>query len=237
LDTGFGNVQLRDTLKTITEVFKKLSFGWFWYIFGLIMVLGFIHAIGPGHSKWLLISYILDRDKWFWQWLIFTIIFSLVHLADIIVLFLVTKLFFSLYDPTEYMVSIQRISIIILFFFSIYIFIQSIIKIRNKDLKQNKTPKKLSDWIFLAFVAGLAPCSFWWSIFLILFSMWKIIWIIPLLIALAIGIWLCLFCILIITLFLREKLYTYFSTLPYYSSVASSVILIFLSVYLFVLLR
>jgi hypothetical protein len=27
LDTGFGNVQLRDTLKTITEVFKKLSFG------------------------------------------------------------------------------------------------------------------------------------------------------------------------------------------------------------------
>ncbi len=27
LDTGFGNIQLRDTLKTITETFKNLSFG------------------------------------------------------------------------------------------------------------------------------------------------------------------------------------------------------------------
>jgi len=51
LDTGFGNMQLRDTLKAITEAFKDISFGNFWYIFGLVVLLGFVHAIGPGHSK------------------------------------------------------------------------------------------------------------------------------------------------------------------------------------------
>lgn len=63
LDTGFGNIQLRDTLKAITEAFKNLSFGSFWYIFGLVVVLGFVHAIGPGHSKGFLVSYVLDREK------------------------------------------------------------------------------------------------------------------------------------------------------------------------------
>lgn len=65
LDTGFGNTQLRDTLKAITEAFKNLSFGSFWYIFALVILLGFVHAIGPGHSKGFLVSYVLDREKGF----------------------------------------------------------------------------------------------------------------------------------------------------------------------------
>lgn len=160
-------------------------------------------------------------------------VFSLVHLADIVLLFLVTKLFFSLYDPTAYMVVIQKASIVILFFFSIFIFVRSI-----RNLKQGKTPqtekkKSLSSGILLAFVAGLAPCSFGWSIFLVLFSLGQVAWILPLLLALAIGIWLCLFAILLLTLFFRDRLYSRFSKLPYYSSVVSSGILILLSVYLY----
>lgn len=237
LDTGFGNVQLRDTLKAITEAFKDLSFGNFWYIFGLVVLLGFIHAIGPGHSKGFLVSYILDRDNGFWKGLMFVTVFSLVHLADIVFLFLVTKLFFSLYDPTQYMVMIQRVSIVILFFFSVYIFVQSIRKLRNKSVVQKEVKKTIGGGgIVLAFVAGLAPCSFGWSIFLVLFSLGQVAWILPLLFALAIGIWLCLFCILVITLFFRERLYSRFSLLPRYSSVASSGILIVLSAYLFSLL-
>lgn len=236
LDTGFGNIQLRDTLKAITETFKNLSFGSFWYIFGLVVLLGFIHAIWPGHSKGFLVSYILDREKGFWQGLVFVTVFSLVHLADIVFLFLVTKLFFSLYDPTQYMVIIQKVSIVILFFFSVYIFIQSIRKLRNKNTTEKETKKSLKGGILMAFIAGLAPCSFGWSIFLVLFSMGQVAWILPLLLALAIGIWICLFCILLITLFFRDRLYSRFSTLPYYSSVVSSGILIILSIYLFSLL-
>lgn len=67
LDTGFGNTQLRDTLKAITETFRDLSFGSFWYIFSLVVLLGFVHAIGPGHSKGFLVSYVIDREKGFWQ--------------------------------------------------------------------------------------------------------------------------------------------------------------------------
>lgn len=236
LDTGFGNTELRDTLKAITEAFKNLSFSSFWYVFSLVVLLGFIHAIGPGHSKGFLVSYVLDREKGFWQWLVFVTIFSLVHLADIVLLFLVTKLFFSLYDPTEYMVIIQRVSIVILFFFSISIFIRSIRRLQNRNTQQEEKKKSLSGGIFLAFVAGLAPCSFGWSIFLVLFSMGKVAWILPLLLALAIGIWLCLFCVLIITLFFRDHLYTRFQTLPEYSSILSSSILIILSLYLSTLL-
>ncbi len=163
-------------------------------------------------------------------------VFSLVHLADIVFLFLVTKLFFSLYDPTQYMVIIQKVSIIILFFFSVYIFIQSLRKLRNKDLRKENEKKSLKGGILMAFIAGLAPCSFGWSIFLVLFSMGQVAWILPLLLALAIGIWICLFCILLITLFFRDRLYSRFSTLPYYSSVVSSGIIIILSIYLFSLL-
>ncbi len=90
----------------------------------------------------------------------FVTVFSLVHLADIVLLFVITKLFFSLYDPTEYMVIIQRVSIVILFCFSVYIFIQSIRKIRNRDKEKKEQSKSLGSGVLLAFVAGLAPCSF-----------------------------------------------------------------------------
>lgn len=168
-------------------------------------------------------------------------VFSLVHLADIVLLFLVTKLFFSLYDPTEYMVVIQRVSIVILFFFSVYIFVRAIRKLKtqkegNKNREQKEGERLLGGGVLLAFVAGLAPCSFGWSIFLVLFSMGKVAWILPLLLALAIGIWLCLFCILMVTLLFRDRLYVRFRALPNYSSVVSSFILIGLSVYLFLLL-
>jgi len=116
----------------------------------------------------------------------FVTIFSLVHLADIIFLFLITKIFFSLYDPTEYMVMIQRVSIAILFFLSIYLFIQSIRALKTKVNQEKIIKKSLGGGVLLAFIAGLAPCSFGWSIFLVLFSMGKVAWILPLLLALAI---------------------------------------------------
>lgn len=166
----------------------------------------------------------------------FVTVFSLVHLADIVFLFLITKLFFSLYDPTEYMVIIQKVSIAILFLFSVYIFIQSLQKLRNSNAKGQEIQKSLGGGVLLAFVAGFAPCSFGWSIFLVLFSMGQVVWIVPLLFALAIGIWLCLFCILLITLFFRDRIYGRFTQLPRYSSIISSFILILLSVYLFVFL-
>lgn len=90
----------------------------------------------------------------------FVTVFSLVHLADIVFLFLITKLFFSLYDPTEYMVIIQKVSIAILFLFSVYIFIQSLQKLRNSNAKGQEIQKSLGGGVLLAFVAGLAPCSF-----------------------------------------------------------------------------
>ena len=83
----------------------------------------------------------------------FVTVFSLVHLADIIFLFLITKLFFSLYDPTAYMVIIQRVSIALLFFFSIYIFVQAVKKLRNADTKETEVKKSLGSGILLAFVA------------------------------------------------------------------------------------
>lgn len=141
LDTGFGNAQLRDALKTITETFRDPSFGSLSYMFWLVVFLGFVHAIGPGHSKGFLVSYVLDREKGFFQGLGFVTVFSLVHLADIVFLFLITKLFFSLYDPTEYMIVIQRASLVILFFFSLFILVRSIRKLRDRNT-ENPEPEK-----------------------------------------------------------------------------------------------
>ncbi len=185
--------------------------------------------------------YFLDKNKNFLDWLLYITIFTITHLIDIVLLFLVTKVFISFYDISNYMLYIQRISLIIVLVFSLYLIFRA-----YKNLKipprlpsppfEKGRNKGISWSIMLWFVAWLAPCSFGWSIFLLLFSMWSFSLILPMILALWIWIFLCLMVVLILTFILRTKVFEKINLFSKYSSLVSSIILFFLSIYLITLI-
>lgn len=231
LTSWYGNELFVWTLKNIADYINQTSKESFLYIFLLVIWLWFIHGMWPGHSKSLLISYVLDKNKSFFDGFLYIIIFTITHLIDIVLLFLITKVVFSFYDISNYMLYIQRISLIIVLFFSFYLIIKSYKNLKNNYIK-NYEKKDLKWSILLWFVAWLAPCTFGWSIFLLLFSMWSFGLIIPMILALGIWIFLCLLVVLILTYILRKRVFEKISLFSKYSSLISSSILFVLSVYL-----
>lgn len=232
LSSWFWNEYFAKTLKQISNYLYKKSDESIFYILLVIVGLWFIHAAWPGHSKSLLVSYIVDKNKSFFDWLMFVTIFSITHLLDIILLFVVTKVIFWIYDISNYMLYIQRISLIILMFFSVYLIFKSIKNYWKNIQKCEKSDKKSS--IFLWFVSWLAPCTFWWSIFLLLFWIWNMSLIIPMLLALWFWIFLFLFLVLVIVYFLRVKFLQKIDIFSKISSLISSIILLILSIFLMI---
>lgn len=226
LTNTFWNKYFADTLENIWKYLKWKSENNLIYILLVVVWLWFMHGMWPWHSKSLLISYILDKNKDFFDGLLYITIFTVTHLIDIILLFLLTKVFLNFYDISSYMLYIQRISLVILLFFSIYLIYKSF----NKNNENCSTNFK---WTFMVwFISGLAPCTFGWSIFLLLFSIWKIWLIIPMIVSLWIWIFLCLFVIMILTLLFRKKVFEKINLFAKYSSIISSIILFILSIYL-----
>lgn len=233
LSNDFTNTFFISTLENIGKYVKNKSQDGIVYIFLTVVGLGFLHALGPGHSKSLLISYVLDKKRTFFDGLLYITLFTVTHLIDIVVLFLLTKVIFTFYDITNYMLSIQRVSLIILLGFSVYLIVKAI-KNMKKNVSEVSKDTSVKGTLFLWFVSWLAPCTFGWSIFLLLFSLGSFSLIIPMIVALGIGIFLCLFCIMVATLLLRKKVFENVELFSRYSSFVSSSILFLLSILLMV---
>lgn len=231
LQTWFANTYFAQTIEKISKYFNWIDNYSFIYIFLIVVFLGFIHAAWPGHSKTLLVSYIIDKNKTFWDGMIFIIIFSVTHLIDIVLLFLIVRFFFSLTNASNYMLYIQRFSIILLMFFSLFLIYKS-----YKNIKKWKRKSVLDSWIkwnvFLWIVSGLVPCTFGWSIFLLLFSLWKFSMILPLIWALWLWIFLFLFLVLNLVYFIRKKAFEKVDIFSKYSQILSSSLVLIVSVYL-----
>lgn len=220
-----------DILKKISNYVKNINNENIIYILFLTVLLGFIHAMWPWHSKSILIWYVVDKNKSFMDSIIYAIIFTITHLIDIIIIFIIAKVFFSYYDISNYIIYIQRVSIIILIFLSIYIiFIAYMwIKLKNNNISYYKNIKsKYLMW----FLSWLAPCTFWWSIFLLLFSLWSIHLIPIFILALWVWIFICLIMIIIITYIVREKIFNKIKLFSRYSSLISWIIILNSSIYI-----
>lgn len=217
---------LEKTLKSISEY---INWKWnFIYVFLIVVALWFVHAFGPGHSKTILISYIVDKNKSFLDWLVFALIFSITHIIDIIIVFIIAKFVLSYYDISNYIVYIQRFSRIILVFISFYLVYKNIKNIKSKKIETCNETNDTKSKIFLWFLTWLAPCSFGWSIFLLLFSLGNFSLIPILIFALWLWIFICLLLVLIITMIIRKKIFEKINIFSVYSGlVSSSMILIF----------
>ncbi len=236
LQEWFANNYFRWVIEKISKYFSGEWEYSFFMIMMFVMFLWFVHAAWPWHSKTLLISYIIDKQKTFFDGLVFITIFTITHLVDIVVLFLLVKVLMTYYDVGSFMIYIQRISIFLLCIFSIYLFVRAY-KRRNIFSQQElSTHSSLKGNIFLGIISWLVPCTFGWSIFLLLFSLGKIELIVPLILSLWVGIFLFLFLILNLTYFIRKKYFDPIHSFSKYSSLISSGLLFVLSLYLMFLL-
>jgi ABC-type nickel/cobalt efflux system permease component RcnA len=195
------------------------------YIFLIVFWLGVIHAIWPWHSKSLLVAYTLEKNHWYAKWVFFAFIFTITHILDILILFLITKVIVTFIDISKFNYYIQVVSAILLFVLSLFLLYKAYKKKQCQHL--NKNPQKTS--LFIAFLAWLAPCSFAWSIFLLLLAVWKSSWIFPLVIALWLWIFTTLVWIVLLAVFLKNKIYNKAENIAIYSSFLSAWIIFIIS--------
>ena len=184
--------------------------GYLWVLLLSVGALGFFHALGPGHSKGILIAQIIDDRMTYLKSIVYCLLFTAIHLIDIIIVVLITKLFFDIVDPSVYLSRITQISAILLVGIGWYLLFVAMRRFHNPtpvDTKENLIQKK--NYIIMAIIAGLAPCAFWWSIFLMLIAIGKMSLAPPLLLSLWLGIFLCLWLIATVTWFLKEKIYSF----------------------------
>lgn len=222
-DYGYSNWYLKKVMKYLDNFFTNNQWN-IWGIFLLVFGLWVIHAAGPWHSKSLLIAYSLEKNNWFFKSFLFAIIFTITHILDILLLFLFTKILVWFVDISKFNYIIQVVSSVLLLILWIYLFSKAL---KNKNTTcENKEKKSL--WI--AFFAWLAPCSFAWSIFLLLIALWQSQWIFLLVWALWLWIFTTLVLIIVITLFLKTKAYKKFEQLESYSNMLSSAIILLIGI-------
>jgi len=223
-DYWYWNGYLKSVMKYMNDYFNDNNWSIYWVFFA-IFFLWILHAIWPWHSKWLLIAFTLDKDNWYKKWLLFAFIFTVTHMIDIILLFFVTKIIITFIDPSKYSYYLQLSSWVILFILSLYLIYKSV----NRKPKQSSKPS-----LYVAFLAWLAPCSFAWSIYLLLIALGKSSWIIPLVFALWLWILTTLISIVIISVYLKNKAYNKVQKIWNYSSILSSIIIFIISILILV---
>lgn len=228
----YGADFFRKVLKGVTKFVGSPTAPDFWSLFALTAALGFVHAAGPGHAKTLLAASVLDRRRGYFSGLAFALVFTVTHLADVAILVLLTKYVFEAFDPGPYMLAVQRFGGFGLVGLSAYLCYRA-----YRDWNSAPAPetpfRKFPGWrdVLAGFFAGLAPCAFGWGIFLVLFSLGKIGWALPLLSALGIGIFACLTLVLTVTYFLREKAFFFAPGLVRRSSAVSAFAMSAVTVY------
>lgn len=225
--SSFWGDFFQSLLKRIGKTISKEESHSFLSLFLLVTFLGFLHALGPGHAKALLWALMIHKKASLAMGMRFIGIFSLTHILDILLLFVVLKFLLFYWDAGALLSSIQKISAVLLVFFWLFLLYRAV----YPGLPWEEGEFRWKTWI-LGIIAGLAPCSFGWSLFFLLLSLGKVDWI-PWFIA-AIGLWifLCLFLLLFAIYFSRKVFYHKLSGIARYSSYFSAGFILLLGIVL-----
>jgi len=117
--SGQGSVVLKDTMKYMSDFFEWNQ-GNIFGVFLFVFTLWILHTLWPGHSKWLLISYTLEKQNGYLKWFLFAWVFTLTHIIDIILLLIVARSLWGVLQ-SNYTYMIQVSSAMLLFCFGIYL--------------------------------------------------------------------------------------------------------------------
>lgn len=233
----FGMGYLTSVLQQIYDYTQSQSMP-LWQVVLMVVLLWFVHAIWPWHSKNLMTSYLLDGEKWYWHGVLYPFFFALTHVSDLFVLFFWVYIFTLFADPTPYMPYVQFGSTLFLLAYSAKMLFSAWKDYQNKK-KQSEAQQAITQeftwssvWqtFRVSFVSGLAPCTFGWSIFLLLFSLGRMDLIIPMIFALSFWIYLCLQIIALIVVYSRKRILSRIKGFSRISNLLSFLLLFVISI-------
>jgi ABC-type nickel/cobalt efflux system permease component RcnA len=168
-------------------------------IFLVIFAMGMLHSLEGGHNKIILGSLVVDNKIDLRQSLIFTIIFTLTHMSDIILLSFGLLFLDSYIDLYKLIPNITLYTILILLAISGFSVVKEARHIlihrlgldhehdhnhehhhdHGHEHKELDKKQGIGKMILIAFISGLAPCVTGWSIFMLLFSTGNINLVLP----------------------------------------------------------
>lgn len=210
----------------------------------LVFFLGLLHTLEAGHSKTILASLMIEKKATTKQGLMYTGVFTITHIADILLLgiiFIVANQFVDLYSKFS---MLQLFSAYALLFISLYLFLKNVTHLiqhkigkahthghdDNHDHEHHHDEIDLKidfrKQLVLGFVAGLAPCIFGWSIFMVVLTSGKIWSLFPIIFSFGLGIFVALSSVALLLSKFKTGLFKKLEGIGEYSALISSLILL-----------
>ena len=170
---GINSLQ-RDLNSSLTTLSRKINeekdLGVFFMLLGIALFYGFIHALGPGHGKIIMVSYALSNPLKVRQGILLGIFIAVIHTCSAI--FLVSTLYFILkstysgysQEPKK-IISLVSYGLIVCMgvFLIAKTIIVDIVKLNNKkqkpEIKDKARQNKFQNLILPALIIGLVPCE------------------------------------------------------------------------------
>ncbi|MEN9327769.1 MAG: hypothetical protein RI947_577 [Candidatus Parcubacteria bacterium] len=214
----------------------------------LVFFLGLLHTLEAGHSKTVLASFLIQKKASIKDGMLFAMVFTVTHIADIVVLgfvLYITNAFVDVFSRLSYL---QTFSLYALLFISVYMFftnlahgVQRYFKVdqshdeahahthdhdhgHSHDVKI--TSKDIKKQLWMGFLVGLSPCLFGWSIFMVILSTKQVWAVFPIILSFGLGIFAALALIVVIVGKLKIKVMDKYNWLGDLSPIISSLLLV-----------
>ena len=182
LSNEINNLQreLNNSLSTLSrKINEEEDFGILFLLLGIALLYGFIHALGPGHGKIIIVSYALSNPLKAKQGILLGIFIAVIHTLSAI--FLVSILYFILKSTySGYSQEPKKIIFLVSYgliacmgaFLIVKTIIVDILKLNKKSwnskTKIDERQNKIQNLILPAFIIGLVPCE--GAILILIFS-------------------------------------------------------------------
>lgn len=220
----------------------------------IAFVVGFLHSMEAGHSKTILASLMLRRDATIRQGLTYSVVFTITHIADILLfgaIFLVINSFVNVYS---WVTQLHKYAAIILLWLAVYMLVKALLEMKKvKDHEKehmngiahdhghdhnhthtHEFSSKLSfrRQLWIGFLTGLAPCVMGWSIFFVIVSTHTVWAVFPVILTFGMGIYVSLILTTVLVFAGKNTILKRFSFLSTWSPIISSGFLVIFSLLL-----
>lgn len=233
---------LSDTIFLRTNAMKDQSVP---ILLLLVFCLGFLHTVEAGHSKTILASSMIHNKMDTKKGLGYAVIFTVTHLGDIIIVGLILLAADNYFNILSNFSMLEKFAGYALFLMALYLLLKNIQFFAKKWLTgksdmempghihvETNTNVTFRDQLLLGFLAGLAPCVFGWSIFMLILSTNKIWVLVPAILSFGLGIFVALAIVVFLMVHLKKGAYSRFEKIAEISPLVSAIVLMAYAIFL-----
>lgn len=196
-------------------------------LLGMILILGFLHAAMPGHSKGLMIAYLSGGERKLLHAFLFILIFTFTHLVDVVILGLAFSLLNSMLDSARISTLLQMGGGIGVLIIGVWMTLSGLYKAAFPGEEKEERPiRSLRDALVIGFLAGLQPCPFGLYLLWGLQSMNKLNWVPLVILVFGIGIFLFLILFALSLLLVKRAASPLLSRFGRYVPLASGILML-----------